>query len=325
MRADLTSLHEGAGDFYGYCTEVLFQGQGLDIESVRSRLGELGGSILVVGDADMLKVHVHTRRPGAVLDLATDLGEIIKVKIDNMQLQHDAFAALGGSGPAHAERPQAPTGGTAIVAVALGEGFRSIFESFGATVVACSRTMNASVGEIAKAIESASREDVIVLPNDPNVVHAARQAAKMAGGRRVEVLPTTSMPQGIAAALALNPGATVAENLPRLESAAAACRTISMARAVRDAEVGQLEVKRGFLLGFLDESPVATGSTYGDVLASALDRAPDQSYELATVYSGASADRDTAERLAELLANRVEAVEITDGGQPNFDYVIALE
>jgi dihydroxyacetone kinase-like predicted kinase len=185
--------------------------------------------------------------------------------------------------------------------------------------------MNASVGEIAKAIESASREDVIVLPNDPNVVHAARQAAKMAGGRRVEVLPTTSMPQGIAAALALNPGATVAENLPRLESAAAACRTISMARAVRDAEVGQLEVKRGFLLGFLDESPVATGSTYGDVLASALDRAPDQSYELATVYSGASADRDTAERLAELLANRVEAVEITNGGQPNFDYVIALE
>ena len=243
IRADLSSLHEHADGFYGYCTEVLFRGTGLDAESVRSR----PGGVRREHPGSRRRGHAEGSRPhttsGAVLDLATDLGEIIKVKIDNMQLQHEAFSAGRASAPPSIETSEAPAPGTAIVAVTLGEGFCSIFESFGAVVVTCTRTMNASVGELARAIASAPREEVIVFPNDANVVHAARQAAKIAGERKVEVVPTTSMPQGIAAALALNPDATAAENLPQLASAAGRCRTISMVRAVRDAHVGDLEVK----------------------------------------------------------------------------------
>ena len=326
MRADLSSLHDHPDDFYGYCTEVLLRGEQLDVESVRSRLCELGGSVLVVGDAELLKAHVHTLRPGAVLDLATDMGEILKVKIDNMQLQHEAFATSTARVAPLATDVQLPqAAGTAVVAVALGDGFCSLFRSFGAVVVPCGRTMNASVEEIATAINGAPRQDVIVLPNDHNVALAALRAAELASEHTVEVVRTTSMPQGIAAALALNPDATAPANVPGLTAAASRCRTIEMVRAVRDAQIGTLSVGTGSPLGFLDGLAVATGPSFPDLLASVLDHLPADMYEIATIYVGSAADPNTAERLVEVLTSRAQEVEVVNGGQPHFDYIISLE
>jgi dihydroxyacetone kinase-like predicted kinase len=163
MRADLSTLHLDTDDAYGYCAEVLFRGDQVEPEVVRTRLLELGTSVLVVGDSHLLKVHVHTMRPGAVLDLATDLGEIVKVKVDNMQIQHEEFAASGArEAPAAARQA-----GTTLVAVALGEGFCTLFSSLGASVVTVTQTMNPSVQQLAAAIKGAAREDVIVAANDP--------------------------------------------------------------------------------------------------------------------------------------------------------------
>src|SRR5437016_5728406 len=154
MRVDFSSLHADMDDFYGYCTEVLFRGQDLRHDAIRDRLGELGTCVLAVGDSALMKVHVHTLRPGAVLDMATELGEIMRVKVDNMQAQQRDFAAAVDQ-----RRPQAAAAapnlapGTSVVAVALGAGFQQIFESYGATVVRVDQTMNPSVHEILRAIE----------------------------------------------------------------------------------------------------------------------------------------------------------------------------
>jgi dihydroxyacetone kinase-like predicted kinase len=279
--------------------------------------------VLVVGDAALLKVHVHTMRPGAVLDLATDLGEIVKVKVDNMQIQHDEFA--GSHDRATGPAPKQP--GTTLVAVALGEGFSTLFTSLGAVVVAAEQTMNPSVQQIVAAIGNASREDVIIAANDPNVVLAAQQAAALANDQHVLVLPTRNMPQGLAAALVLNPEDRGDSCFPKLEAAARRCRVIEIARTVRDATFDEFHVSQGDLLSILDGRPTARGDDYAEALAGALERLDGGPFEVATVYWGTQGHADLAETLAEAIRGATKVPETTTvfGGQPHFDYVISLE
>jgi hypothetical protein len=323
-RADLSALHQDTDDFYGYCTEVLFRGAGLDPAHVRRVLEPLGTCILVVGDAELLKVHVHTLRPGAVLDLATDMGELVRVKVDNMQMQREQFGA--GQGNADDEAP-AREPGTALVAVALGAGFERIFASLGAVVVTGAGTMNPSVQQILAAVERAPRDDVVIAANDPNVVLAARQAANELAPRRVIVLPTRSQAQGIAAALALSPEADVGANLPRLEAAAQRCHVVEIARAARDATLGDVDIKMDAAFALYDGDAVAADTTYAAVLAAALTHATFESIEVATVYWGANGNAAEAGELAELARAQTGAAEmaVEFGGQPQFDYVICLE
>lgn len=321
MRVDFSALHQDADDFYGYCTEVLFQGANLDANAVRTHLQELGSSVLVVGDEEMLKVHVHTLHPGAVLELATDLGEIVKVKIDNMQIQHQEFAAAPTQ-PASGKLGE----GTSIVAVALGAGFEEIFASLGAVAVRGGQTMNPSVGEITAAIQKASREEVIILPNDRNVRMAAEHAAQGFQGRKVQVLPTESIPQGIAAALALNPEADADANVSTLAEAASRCRTIELTRAVRSARLNGLAIDAGAPLAILDGDPVATGASFEDALRGALHRLPRRDYEIVTIYVGSEATAEDASSLAEIIRQQTGLpVDIAAGGQPHYLYIISVE
>lgn len=319
-RVDFSALHQDADDFYGYCTEVLFQGTDLDAGAVRTRLNELGSSVLVVGDTEMLKVHVHTLRPGAVLDLATDLGEIVKVKIDNMQLQHLEFAGAPKQ-PAAAE-----LGGTSIVAVALGAGFEEIFASLGAVVVRGGQTMNPSVGEIAAAVEKTTRAEVIILPNDRNVLMAAEQAAQGFDARKVAVLPTESIPQGIAAAVAHNPEADADTNVSALTEAASRCHCIELTRAVRASRLEGVAIDAGAPLAILDRDPVSSGASFEDTLRGAIDRLPRRDYELVTIYLGSEGTAEDASSLADIIRQQTGLpVEIASGGQPNYPYIISVE
>lgn len=323
MRADLSSLHQDENDFFGYCTEVLFQGEDLDLDALRQRVSALGTSVLVVGDREMLKVHVHTLRPGAVLELATEAGEILQVKVDNMQLQHREFAAA--SAPPAAPRG-GPQTGTALVAVALGEGFQQLFASLGAMVVAGGQTMNPSVDEIAAAIRRAPRAGVIVLPNNRNVVLAAEEAVRLAGGRSAAVTPTANLPQGVAAALALNPEADVDANLPPMARAAAACRCLEITRAVRPARFGDLEVRAGALLALLDHEPVASADSVSELVQTAVSHLPQATYEIATIYVGDEGSDDGARTLRDALGARLGIpTEIVPGGQPHYDYIVSIE
>jgi DAK2 domain fusion protein YloV len=322
MRADLSSLHQEGDDFYGYCTEVLFEGREIDVAAVRARVEAMGTCALVVGDAELVKVHVHTPQPGAVLDLATGLGELVRVKVDNMQRQHQQFRA----GPTSNAAASTTRPGTALVAVALGDGFQEIFRSLGATVVPGGQTMNPSVQEIARAIADAGADEVIVLPNDKNVVLAANQALELAPGPVVVVIPTRNVAQGIAAALALNPEEGVDRNVPALRSAADRCRCIEITTAVRDARLDSVDVHAGDMLAILDDSPVAAALTAEDAVAAALSRLPAANYELATVYIGAEGSTDGASRIAQLIGRQLSIeVETAVCGQPYYAYTISVE
>jgi dihydroxyacetone kinase-like predicted kinase len=318
--ADLSAFHEHADEF-GYCTEVLVEASRADLGQLRVALAEIGTSVLAVGDDELVRLHVHTERPGRVLDLAVDLGQILSVKVDNMGAQHRAFFSA-------ASVPD-PTAGvpaqTSLVAVAWGEGFAQLFASLGATVVSPAAP-NPSVEELVAGIERAPSPEVVVLPNDPNVWMAAQEAARLAMGKRTFVVATASCPQGVAAGLALCPEEGGQANLPALQRAAGRCHCIQLARAVRAVDFGGVAVDLGAIVGFVDRQPAASGLSYAETLEGALARLPPQDYELATIYVGADGSEEQAQELAELLRReRALPVEIVWGGQPHYAYLISAE
>jgi DAK2 domain fusion protein YloV len=316
-RADLSAFQH-ADDAFGYCTEVLFRSNGTSIDELRGRVSALGTSVLVVGDQDLVKIHVHTLRPGSALDLATDLGEIVRVKVDNMRLQYHEFSDATRD-QAHEREP-----GTSIVAIALGEGFQEIFTSLGALVVPGGQTMNPAVGDILAAIHRAPRQHVLVLPNNENVALAAGQAATAAQGCEVVVVPTATMPQGVAAALAVSPDEQ--PDLAGVHRAVDRCRTIEVTRAVRQAEINGVRVEAGSWIARIDGELMAGPSTLTELVERALTALPSAPYELATVYLGAPGNDEEAESLRTLIASRLRiAVETARGGQPHYAYIISVE
>ncbi|MBM2811528.1 MAG: hypothetical protein HW416_2287 [Chloroflexi bacterium] len=322
-RADLSSLHQESDDFYGYCTEVLFRGAELDASSIRETLQALGSCVLVVGDKQLVKVHVHTLRPGSVLDMATSLGEIVKVKVDNMQLQHEEFTAKSSRA---IEAPTRRAAGVGLVAVAIGDGMRSVFESLGAQVVHGGRTMNPSVKEITAAVLSTPYRSVIIMPNDRNVALAARQAAALASDQTVAVVPTRNMPQGIAAALALNPEADLETNVNACKIAADRCHCIEITHATKESQIGGLSIKDGSLLAVLDDEPVSSGDIMHTVMATALKKLPSGAYDIGTVYVGSRGDPTEAQAIADQLASCLDiGVDVQPGGQEHYQYIVSVE
>lgn len=317
-RVGPTSIHQA--DAFGYCTEVLFRPNGGGRRHVRERIRALGTSVLVVGDDELIRVHVHTLRPGAVLDLATELGEIVQVKVDNMRLQSQAFRDRLEAPPSLVEP------GTAIIAVAMGHGFQEIFRSLGAIVVTGGQGMNPAVGDLLDAIERAPRQHVVVLPNNPNILLAAEQAAAAAHGPSVTVVPTRSMPQGIAALLTMCPDGETPPDLEAATRAAQRCQTIHVTRAVRQTEVDGTLVLPGSWVAVLDDRLIAGGGSLEALVERALDALPPGAYEIATVYIGADGTDDDAAAIGQTILRRTGiAVEVQRGGQPHYPYILSVE
>jgi dihydroxyacetone kinase-like predicted kinase len=274
--------------------------------------------VLVVGDEDLVKIHVHTLRPGGALDLATELGEIVRVKVDNMRLQFEAFAS--------AAPPTTPEPGTSVVAVALGSGFQEIFASLDAIVVPGGQTMNPAVADIVTAIERAPREHVVVLPNNRNVIMAAEQAARSVAGRNVQVIPTRSMCQGVAAALALSPAGDVNVNREAATRAAGRCVTIELTRAARESELAGNIVPAGAWIAVVDDEIVAGSHDVLDLMGQVLAAAPSRPFEVATIYVGAEGVDREADLIRDLIASQMGiSVERASGGQPHYPYIVSLE
>ncbi len=315
--ADLSALQHTA-DMDGYCTEVLFRPQSVELAALRERVETLGTSALVVGDGDLVKIHVHTPRPGGALDLATELGEIVRVKVDNMRLQFEAFAS--------AALPVNPVPGTSVVAVALGSGFQEIFASLDALVVAGGQSMNPAVSEIVAAIQRAPREHVVVLPNNPNVAMAAEQAAQSVASRSATILPTRTMCQGIAAALALSPDGDFDANLASAVRAADRCVTIELTRAARETEIAGRLVSMGAWLAIVDGELIAGPEAVAELVGKVLDGLPPGPFDIATIYDGTGGLDAEIEEIRDLIASRLGVpVERVRGGQPHYPYIISLE
>jgi len=304
--------------------EVMYLLEAADdrIPSLTERLDGLGDSLVVVGGGGMFKVHVHTNEPDRAVDAGREAGSVRDVQVIDLE---DQVADQCVAGQARAVRV-AEHQATAMVAVADGDGLARIFRSLGAVVVRGGPGRNPSVGDLVEAVEAAPSPAVVLLPNHPNVLPAAERAAG-ATGKDVRVVPTRSIPAGLASAAAFNPMAPPEQNEEDMAEAAAATATIEVTRAVRDAETPKGAVRTGDWLGLANGEVEAVGGAPGEVASGLVAALRTGAHEVLTLVVGA----EPSEREAAAVEEAVRAaasdlrVEVHRGGQPHYAYLIGLE
>jgi len=319
--AAVAERHEG----WGYCTEFLVGGPGLDVDQLREELAMLGDSSLVVGDADLVRVHIHTHDPAALISLAAQRGRLSKLKVEDMSSQHhEILERVAAEEAAQAPAPRQALG---IVSVAPGAGFRAILGGLGAdAVVEGGQTMNPSIEDLLNAVRAANADSVIILPNNGNVILTAQHVDALAGEVTVRVVPTRTLPQGITALLALDPGGDLASNCSRMEEAIAGVTTVEVTHAVRDSTADGQEIRAGDVIAVVDDRITQVGTDHLTVVEAVLEDAPREP-ELVTVYRGAGVDAEQAEALVGALRRKHPDVEfeVHDGGQDHYPYILSLE
>ena len=323
-QGEAATLHQVEHGESGYCTEFMVSGDGLEAAAVRERLSSLGSSLLVVGEGELLRVHLHTTAPDDALAYGRTLGQISQVKVDNMETQIQRFAS--------GEPPRPITSAIDIVAVAAGEGIEAAFRSVGVTqLVRGGQTMNPSAAEILEAIESCRAEQVVVLPNNKNIIAAAQQAAD-SSGKLVSVVPSRSVPQGVSAVLALNPDLGFDENAEAMERALASVRSAEVTRAVRATTIDGRRIEMGQAIGVVEGAVRAVADDLESAVLGCVTEmlAPESSpadASLLTIYIGRDVRDEDAEALAKALRDRHPQLEIelVHGGQPHYPYILSLE
>ena len=318
-----------AGDValgYSYDVQCLVVGERLDVDQMRADIGAMGRSALIVGDAQTVKIHVHVPDYMVVFEYIRPLGRIREASAEDMQAQYDEFV----SARSQAERIlNAYPGEIATIAVTPGEGLVRVFQSLGASaIVAGGQTMNPSTEQFVHLIEQLSTDRILVLPNNSNVVLAARQAADLApAGKRVLVVPTKTVPQGIAAQLAFNSQASLEANAAAMEAATHHIQTGEVTTATRDVEMNGVHAKQGRFIGLLNDELSTSGDTVRDVVWTLLDQMGTQDREIVTLYYGNGVQREEAESLAKAIRQHFPAqeVEVVEGGQPHYYYILSTE
>ena len=303
---------------YGYCTQFLVEGVDLDPDDLRARVSELGRSAVVVGNSTSVQVHIHAEDPGPVISLGAGLGALSSVKIENMDAQHERFSA---------DRREEEASNLAVVAVAWGDGFVEVFRGYGADqIVTGGDTMNPSVGDLLQAIDAARSQTVIVLPNNSNIVPAAEQAARRSD-KDVHVVPTKSMPQGVAAMLEFNVDLDADRNVAEMNEAIEAVLSGQVTEAVRGVTMNGVTVEQGMIVGMLEREVVAAGNDTEAVVKSLVETARESEIELVTLYRGAPISEAEAQRMAEALESDMDdiEVELVEGGQPHYHFLISME
>ncbi len=304
---------------YGFCTEFLVTGQGISVEDLRACMIGLGDSVLVVGDTALVKVHLHTRDPDAAVAYAESVATVADLKVDDIDAQHQDFAAR------HATQPIGPV---AVVAVCAGDGFTAILKTLGASaIIPGGQTMNPSAQDILDAVRSVPAQSVIVMPNNPNVIPAARQVTELEPGKEVLVLPTRDLPEAVTALTAFNYERDPKANFEAMERALGDVKTGSVTHAVRDAKLAGKKIRKGQPIGLIGGTLAVADEDLGSTLERLLKHLRAEENEVITLYYGASVSTAEAQAEAERLAPRFPDAEVdaVSGGQPHYDYLIALE
>lgn len=313
-------------EMYGYCTQFVVQGEGLDPAALRERVMAVAASTVVIGDDRVVRVHAHAEDPGPLLSIGAAAGALSRVDIVNMDAQHQDFMTRHGyeAAPARAKRDRAAF---AVVPVAPSEGLARIFRSLGAAaVVSGGQTMNPNAAAIIAAVEEANADLVVALPNNKNVILAAEQAAALAESS-IAVAPSATIPQGVAAMLAVNPDLDAEANVAAMTAAMSGVRSGEVTTAVRSAVVDGVAVAEGQAIAMLDGALAAAAATPNDALAAMLDAAGAGDGALVTLYYGAGLAEPDARQAADALAERFPGaeIEIYDGGQPHYHYLVSIE
>ncbi|MEA4971335.1 MAG: DAK2 domain-containing protein [Candidatus Pelethousia sp.] len=321
---DVLTLDDVNDITYGYCTEffIIHLDDAIteeDLDKFRDKLIKIGDSVVVAHDTGVVKVHVHSNAPGKILQLALRLGELNNLKIENMREQNREIQA----------KLKATEKECAMVAVSTGEGIDAVFGELGVEgLIQGGQTMNPSIDTIAKAIRRVNARNVFVLPNNPNIILAAQQAAELAE-RNVIVLPTKTVMQGISAATAYLDDAGVADNEKNMRAAAEKVISGSVTFAVRDTSVNGTKIEKGNIIGLMDNAIVAVGNNVDEATLALLDKmmenAPEDS--VVTLFYGEGVDADNAAALVESMEERHPGAEFLcqSGGQPLYYYYISVE
>ena len=308
---------------FAYCTEffIINLKDGLqesDIDDFRNKLIEIGDSVLVIGDLSMVKVHVHTNSPGIALTYALELGELDRLKIENMLEQNRALLA-------HTERKEIKPYG--MVSVCSGSGMSAIFKDLLVDeIIEGGQTMNPSADDIASACNKISAHDIFVFPNNKNIILAAEQAKELCK-HTIHVVPTTNVPQGISAVLAFDPQNSLESILENMEDARNSIKVGSVTFAVRETSIDGFDLKEGDVIGIGEKLIMAKGDNAETVAEELIDKLIDDDVSTVTLYYGHNTTDKEAEKLVEKLADKYESCDIDAhfGGQALYYYIIAME
>jgi len=304
---------------YGYCTNFVIKGTELDPEKLRKRLEKKGLSVIVIGDNSAVRVHIHTLDPGDIMHYVNPLGTLHQINIRNMDEQYRDFLEM--------QKERMPEVDTAIIAVVAGEGLSQVFTSLGTTIIVPGgQTMNPSTNDLLQAVEAVPSEKVIILPNNKNIVLTAEQVSGLTE-KKIHVVPTRTIPQGVAALLAFDYEADLETNTVSMYQAQAEVKSIEVTRAVRATRLGRLDIKKNQAIGFLDGDLVAVGDKTDAVLSEVLERVEPDKAEVVTIYYGSDTKSAEAEQVAAAIREGYPQlqVEVVQGGQPHYNYIASVE
>jgi len=307
-------------EMYGFCTQFVVFGGGMNVDAVREQVVAMAGSTVVVGDDRTVRIHAHAEDPGPLLSLGVSLGSIDQVSIQNMDMQHQAFLALHGY-------TQAERQAQAVIVVAPGDGLARLFRDLGAAqVVSGGQTMNPSAADLLDAVKRANADHAILLPNNPNIVMAAQQAAELADGA-VTVVASRNVPQGVAALLAFNPDLDGDGNTSAMTKALADISSGEITTATRSTTLNGVSVEQGQIIALLEGELIAAAPTAHDALLALLDHAAPDDGSLVTLYHGADTSAADAAAAASAIEKRLRGVDVDvqSGEQPHYHYLVSIE
>ena len=317
LQSEAFGLDEGMNEpDCPYCTEFIVKHCTVNLKDAKGKLLTLGQSIVLAAENELLKVHIHTADPGAVLATAIQWGSLHDIKVDNMQDQHRML-----------HQPPRKKSGIAVISVAAGKGIADMMTKIGAeAIISGGQTMNPPVEEFVTAVQTGNAEQYIILPNNKNIVLAAAQAKKLLGDK-VAVLPTLTIPQGISALLGFDASRSLPENLSSMQERIRQVRSASVTNAVRDSILDGHSISEGSFIGLCENALIAEGHDLEAVLMETVRQLIESGSEIISLYYGEKVSKSTAKILAEVLAKKFPemSVELYDGGQPNYQWIIGVE
>ncbi len=324
-------LHEQSA--YNYDVQFVLKGSGLDVAEIRGDMTEMGDSTLVVGDESAVKVHIHVDDPGVPISYAVTIGSIGDVVIEYMQEQYEDFMAKKESAETAVTSPPIASAipedaDIGIVTVAPGDGIADVFRSMGVShVVTGGPTMNPSTEELLSAVQGLSMPNVILLPNDKNIILAASQVIELAQEKVVRVVPTVSIPQGVGAMLAFNPNGLIDDVEQAMKAAKDMVLTGEITTATRSVQLDGVQVEEGQIIGLIDGTLRVAGTTVDGVVCDLLALIEIADYDIITLYYGEGVRSEQAETLAESLRQEYveQEIECISGGQPHYFYILSVE
>lgn len=318
---------------FGYCTEfIIMLTRNFNIKQeidFKEYLESIGDSIVVVADDDVVKVHVHTNDPGLAIQKALKYGALSNMKIDNMRLEHqEKLFKMEETAKAQEKEEEMPHKDTGFIAVSVGNGINEIFKGLGVDyIIEGGQTMNPSTEDMLNAIDKVNADTVFILPNNKNIILAANQAQAMTEDKKIIVIPTKTVPQGITAVINYVPDMSAEDNAETMNSEIGNVKTGQVTYAVRDTVIDDKEIKQGDYMGIGDAGILSVGADVADVTFSMVQEMMDDSLELISIYYGADVTEEDAEKLKAKVEEAYPScdVELQYGGQPIYYYIVSAE